>query len=69
MERARCGLRGAFVTRKVTGFKDITDGLSNTIAVCEIATGLGDRDKRTICHSSAKGGFCKLRTILNVVLT
>ncbi|MCA9137022.1 MAG: DUF1559 domain-containing protein, partial [Planctomycetales bacterium] len=39
--------RGFFSRKKVTKFRDITDGLSNTIAMAEIATDLGDRDKRT----------------------
>ncbi len=57
MERARCGLRGTFVTRKSMRFRDITDGLSNTIAAGEIATGLGDRDIRSIGFENGKGGF------------
>lgn len=57
MERSRCGLRGTFVTRKPTKFRDITDGLSNTIAVGEITTGLDDRDIRTTSFTNAKGGF------------
>lgn len=58
MRRSRCGLRGAFVPRKSMRFRDFTDGLSNTIAVGEIATGLGDRDKRSIGFTSPpKGGF------------
>ncbi|TWU26795.1 hypothetical protein Pla52o_06500 [Novipirellula galeiformis] len=55
--RARCGLRGAFVPRKRMKFRDFLDGLSNTIAVGEIITGLGDRDNRTVGFSNAKGGF------------
>ena len=39
--------RGAFVPRVESKFRDILDGLSNTIACGEIATDLGDRDKRT----------------------
>ena len=39
--------RGFFSRKKVTKFRDIIDGLSNTIAMAEIATDLGDRDKRT----------------------
>ncbi len=41
MLRARCSLRGAFVPRKMMGFREITDGLSNTIAVGEILTDIG----------------------------
>ncbi|TWT79224.1 Type II secretion system protein G precursor [Planctomycetes bacterium CA13] len=40
-------LRGFFVPRKVMAFKDIIDGLSNTIMAGEIATDLGDSDIRT----------------------
>ncbi len=39
--------RGTFVARKQTAFRDILDGLANTIACGELATDLGDRDKRT----------------------
>ena len=54
MNRARCGMRGAFVPRKSMKFRDITDGLSNTIFIGEIATDLGDRDVRT--HASTNNG-------------
>ena len=57
VSRARCGLRGVFVPRKSTNFRDITDGLSNTIAAGEIISGLGDRDKRSLTFTNAKGGF------------
>lgn len=43
--------RGVFVTRERMRFRDILDGLSNTIAAGEIATDLGDRDKRTIARA------------------
>ncbi|TWU03517.1 DUF1559 domain-containing protein [Neorhodopirellula pilleata] len=43
----RHGQRGFFVPRQDIGFRDILDGLSNTIAAGEIVTDLGDRDKRT----------------------
>lgn len=39
--------RGAFVYRKPGGFRDILDGLSNTIMCGEIITDLGDRDIRS----------------------
>ena len=54
MQRARCGLRGAFVMRKAMRFRDIQDGLSNTMFLGEIATDLGDRDIRT--HASTNNG-------------
>jgi hypothetical protein len=43
----RASGRGAFVTRQALKFRDFLDGLSNTVAAGEIATDLGDRDKRT----------------------
>lgn len=46
--RARSACRGFFVARQDAKFRDILDGLANTIAAGEIATDLGDRDKRTI---------------------
>jgi prepilin-type N-terminal cleavage/methylation domain-containing protein/prepilin-type processing-associated H-X9-DG protein len=57
MIRANCGLRGAFVPRKSVNFRDVRDGLSNTIAVAEIATDLlaasgGGQDYRTTPRSS-----------------
>ncbi len=45
---ASASMRGAFVMRKQTGFRDILDGTANTIAMGEIATDLGDKDVRTI---------------------
>ena len=45
--RVRAACRGVFVPRKVMKFRDILDGLANTIAGGEIASDLGDRDKRT----------------------
>lgn len=54
LQRARCGLRGVFVPRDSTRFRDIKDGTSNTIAIGEIATDLGDRDIRT--HASTNNG-------------
>lgn len=39
--------RGFFVAREYGRFRDVLDGLSNTIAAGEIATDLGDRDIRT----------------------
>lgn len=47
--------RGAFGIRYVHKFRDILDGLSNTIALGEIATSLNDRDKRTMPAMSNGG--------------
>lgn len=44
---ARVAQRGAFVIHASSQFRDVLDGLSNTIVAGEIATDLGDRDKRT----------------------
>jgi prepilin-type processing-associated H-X9-DG protein len=43
----RAAQRGFFVPRQSQRFRDVLDGLSNTIAAGEIATDLGDRDRRT----------------------
>lgn len=50
-QNIRASGRGVFVTRLKTAFRDILDGTSNTIAAGEIATDLGDRDKRTITRA------------------
>ncbi len=44
---ARAACRGVFMARRVTKFRDILDGLANTIAAGEIVTDANDRDKRT----------------------
>ncbi len=44
----RAGGRGFFVAHQGNGFRDVLDGLANTIAMTEIATDLGDRDVRTM---------------------
>ena len=46
--RSRAADRGFFVPHFASKFRDVLDGLSNTIAMGEIATDLGDRDIRTI---------------------
>jgi prepilin-type N-terminal cleavage/methylation domain-containing protein len=43
----RASARGVFVSRKVTRFNDVLDGLSNTVAGGEQNTDLGDRDITT----------------------
>ena len=48
--------RGVFSRKKVTKFRDILDGLSNTIAMGEIVTDLGDFDKRSTI-SGGNGGW------------
>ncbi len=44
---SRGSCRGVFVARKFTKFRDIKDGLANTIMVGEINTDLGDNDITT----------------------
>ena len=46
-ENARAAHRGIFRSHDKCAFRDVLDGLSNTIMCGEIATDLGDRDKRT----------------------
>lgn len=46
-ESVRSSQRGVFVHRKTMKFRDITDGLANTICAGEIVTDLGDLDVRT----------------------
>ncbi len=57
----RASGRGVFVPRVAAKFRDILDGLSNTIMMGEIATDLGDRNIRTLAHSFAPGSFAGLR--------
>ena len=45
--QSRAANRGLFVPHRGAKFADVLDGLSNTIAMGEIATDLGDRDIRT----------------------
>ncbi|MEM1225268.1 MAG: DUF1559 domain-containing protein [Planctomycetota bacterium] len=52
-QRTRESCRGVFVPRQFTAFRDVLDGLSNTIMGGEIATDLGDRDVRTDMLRSA----------------
>jgi len=56
---SRASQRGVFVPRKIeTKFRDILDGLSNTIAMGEIVTDIGDRDVRThACRLNQSGGI------------
>jgi len=46
-EQARVASRGVFVARKFMKFRDILDGLANTVCAAEILTDLGDQDVRT----------------------
>lgn len=46
-EASEAAMRGMFVPRVVMRFDDVTDGLSHTLMMAEIATDLGDLSKRT----------------------
>ena len=56
----RGSLRGAFIPRTTTKFRDILDGLSNTVVAGEIATDLGDNDVRTTPVSDQINGATDL---------
>ncbi|MEO1619109.1 MAG: DUF1559 domain-containing protein [Planctomycetota bacterium] len=53
--------RGMFVQHKRSKFRDVLDGLSNTIAMGEIATDLGDRDARTIADNDTTQHLVQIR--------
>ncbi|TWU46249.1 hypothetical protein Poly51_56450 [Rubripirellula tenax] len=46
-QQTRAAMRGVFVPTKFMKFRDILDGLANTICAGEIVTDLGDNDIRT----------------------
>ncbi len=52
-QRSRAADRGVFIVHYDSKFRDILDGLANTVMMGEIATDLGDRDIRTIQTSNA----------------
>ncbi len=53
--RAQAGHRGFFKPRDASGrFRDVLDGLSNTIAMGEIATYLGDNDARMVLPNDGR---------------
>lgn len=60
-QNQRAGQRGVFATHQTTAFRDILDGLANTIMCGEIATDLGDRDKRTMPSQHGSAGWTNLR--------
>ncbi len=57
--------RGVFLKGKQTGFRDIIDGLSNTISMGEIATDLGDKDIRTIGNADNQIGIANSNPFIN----
>ncbi|TWU26958.1 hypothetical protein Pla52o_08140 [Novipirellula galeiformis] len=58
---ANAACRGAFVSHRSTRFRDVTDGLANTIFVGEITTDLGDNDIRTIAAVGNDSGSESVR--------
>lgn len=62
-QNSRAANRGFFVMHSQTKFRDVLDGLSNTIAMAEIATDLGDGDNRTRgkTHSGGQGAQALMR--------
>jgi prepilin-type processing-associated H-X9-DG protein len=62
---SRVANRGMFVTRTEMKFRDVLDGLSNTVAMGEIATDLGDKDSRTIAAGPGPSGRSNPGLILN----
>jgi prepilin-type N-terminal cleavage/methylation domain-containing protein/prepilin-type processing-associated H-X9-DG protein len=70
MVNARAGQRGFYVPRQFTSFRDVLDGLSNTICMGEICTDLGDDDIRTKAVEGpadvfAAGGSTFCRTLVD----
>lgn len=59
----RASQRGMFVARTSTRFRDVLDGLANTMMAGEINTDLGDRDTRTNACEATTAGFDILRDI------
>ena len=55
--QSRASQRGVFVPRRETKFRDILDGLSNTISMGEIVTDIGNRDVRTHLATVRAGGI------------
>jgi prepilin-type N-terminal cleavage/methylation domain-containing protein/prepilin-type processing-associated H-X9-DG protein len=68
---ARASCRGFFVPRRLTRFRDVLDGLANTIAMGEIATDLGDRSITSVAavtpgvHPQLNPNVCATGTIID----
>ncbi|KAA5544462.1 DUF1559 domain-containing protein [Roseiconus nitratireducens] len=56
VRQVKGSMRGMFIPRYSSKFRDTLDGLSNTVLCGEIATGLGDRDIRT-APALQQGGY------------
>ena len=55
-QNARAGCRGMFVAHKTMKFRDVLDGLANTIMAGEMITDLGDHDTRSDGARSMNAG-------------
>lgn len=56
LERPRAAARGCFTIFMQYKFRDVLDGLANTICMSEINTDLGDGDITTLTHMSSTAG-------------
>ena len=62
-QRTRESCRGVFVPRQKTAFRDILDGLANTIMAAEINTDLGDLDITGMITEAPAGGDLRTNPI------
>jgi prepilin-type N-terminal cleavage/methylation domain-containing protein/prepilin-type processing-associated H-X9-DG protein len=65
---ARSSNRGMFRSRHQTGFRDVLDGLANTICMGEIATSLGNRELNADNLYNAPDGIIISQTVGDVSL-
>ncbi len=56
LERPRAAARGCFAIHMQYSFRDVLDGLANTICMGEINTDLGDGDITTLTHTDGTAG-------------
>ncbi|TWU46713.1 hypothetical protein Poly59_56860 [Rubripirellula reticaptiva] len=63
-QTAQSAHRGFFKPFDTTKFRDCLDGLSNTVAMGEIATYLGDKDKRAVLPNFTAGNNSGTMTVI-----
>ncbi|TWU56843.1 hypothetical protein Poly51_27600 [Rubripirellula tenax] len=68
-EWTRAGQRGAFVVHQKMAFRDILDGLSNTIIAGEMNTDLGDRDITTTATYNKNDATTGVKAVPSVCRT
>ncbi|GAA5509485.1 DUF1559 domain-containing protein [Novipirellula caenicola] len=66
IEKRRGCTRGFFVPRHNSKFRDVLDGLANTVAMGEIVNGLGDNDARTVVNQNHGWGGTGVRSRADV---